>query len=130
MADEDLAAHPCGLHQAALEAFPYPVIVHTDVILFANAAARTVLHASNGELEGRAISSIVHEDGRSAGDERRRLFQDNRETRLTSFPTKLITLEGRTLYALCDACRVKYDAGEAIMVVGRITGEQFRSAKA
>lgn len=124
------AASPLGLHEAALEAFPYPVIVHTEVILFANAAARSVLQAPNGELEGRAISSIVHEDGRSAGDERRRLFQQNREARLSSFPTKLVTLNGTTLYALCDACRVNYDGGEAIMVVGRITGEQFRATKA
>lgn len=110
------------MHAAALEAFPYPVLIHDqDVILFVNAVCRGYLRAnSSDQLVGQPVGVIVHEHTREAGVERRRLLFEQ-DAQMGSVPVKLRALDGTTLYAICDGGVITFDGRKAILITGRIS---------
>lgn len=118
-------ADTTGLHEAALDSLPYPVIVHDeDTVLYANREALSWLKcADRCDLEGRPLSEIVHEDGREAGLARRRLIIE-RGLSLRDIAVKLIARDGSTVYAQGDAERFFFSGRPAILVVGRRIGRQ------
>jgi len=111
-----------SLHEAALEGLPLPIIVHdVDMIIYANPEACRVLGATDpAELEGRAISDIVHPDGREAGLQRRKLLLETGGS-FRDVAVKLIDLKGATLYLTGAANCIVYCGRPAILFVGTKT---------
>jgi len=111
-------AEPASLHAAALMALETALIVHGEpTIHFANYAACNVLGAEDpGELVGKDVTSIVHEDAREAGSERRKLVLEHGQP-ILDVPLKLRALDGQTLYARARAVRIEWDGGAGILIV-------------
>lgn len=116
------ASHHAGdaqsLHEAVLCALETAVLVHGDrIILFANPAALTALHAADAtQLIGADITSIVHPHAIEAGHERRKLVLENKHV-LKDLQLKLRTIDGRTVYVSAHAQRIEWDDQQAILVV-------------
>lgn len=116
-----------GMHAAALEAFPYPVLIHDrDAILLANAAMRRELLAESPEdLVGKPMTAVSHPDVRAAGDERQRLLFERRVVTMSSVPVKLLALDGSTRYAVCDGGVIEYDGRVAVLITARFVGRSL-----
>jgi PAS domain-containing protein len=110
------------MFEAALEVLPDIVLVHdAEVILFANAACRSVLAAETAEdLEGQPIEFIVHPDAFAAGRERRRLLLDG-DRCLRGIPLKVVALDGKTKHLTADAHPLVFRGVKAGMVVATTT---------
>jgi len=106
------------MFEAALIALDSPIVIHAQQeILFANEAARHVLRAEGpNSLVGIDVTTIVHPDGLEAGHERRKLVLESGQT-LRDVPLKLRALDGTTLYAKCEAKRIEWGDGAAILIV-------------
>ena len=116
----DLGEFGGELGVAILEALAAPILIQDiDTILFANAAARGHLAASDrSQLEGRHIMSIIHPDGMLATIERVGFVFATRQ-KLTAVPLKLKTLDGRTIHAEGDAYPLKASGRWGVLVLGR-----------
>jgi PAS domain-containing protein len=106
------------MFEAALEVLPDVVLIHDEqLILFANAACRSVLAAETPEdLEGQPIELIVHPDAFAAGRERRRLLLDG-DRILRGIPLKVIALDGKTRHLTADAHPLVFRGVKVGMVV-------------
>lgn len=115
---------PCnmGLHEAALEGMPLPVIVHDlEMVIYANAEACRALGAASRELlEGRPLSEITHPDGREAGSERRRFLMETGHV-FRDIAVKMLDVNGETVYVTGNASRIIYCGRPAIMFVATRT---------
>jgi PAS domain S-box-containing protein len=107
-----------SLFEAALDALDLAVLIHdNETILFANRATRMGLNSEGSSLVGLPVREIVHPDARPAGEVRRALVLSLGQE-LTNVPVKLHTFDGRVRYARANARRIRWNGGEAIMVVG------------
>jgi PAS domain-containing protein len=107
-----------SIFEAALEVLPDIVLIHDEeLILFANAACRSVLAAETPQdLEGQPIELIVHPDACDAGRERRRLLLDG-DRILRGIPLKVIALDGTAKHLTADAHPLLFGSVKAGMVV-------------
>lgn len=104
-----LAVHRPTLMQAALEALPVPTVVHDDSrMLFLNAAARQLVHATREQTEGVPFSDFVHPDAIDAGRHRRRLVWSTGLV-MRDIPLKLVATTGEPVRANADAFRHEVD---------------------
>lgn len=110
-----------SLHEAALDALPHPVMVHDDsVVLYVNPAACRAFRADDAsQLVGRALSELVHPDGRAAGEQRRRMVLEQGTT-FSRLDVKLLALDGSVVYANGHGQKITYNGVPAIMVTGHI----------
>lgn len=123
-------AEACCLHEVALEAFPHPIIIHDQRVIYMNSAARKALRVDSlDDVVGEPIARFVHPDAREAGEVRRQMLLEKGGS-ISSLSVKLLSLQGSVLYAICDACRIELEGRPAIMVTGRVTGERFDAARA
>ena len=96
-----------GILEAIVETLDQPIIVHDpEVVVYANAAARTMLRAPDrAAIEGVPFRRFVHEDGRQAGEERRRaLFEHG--VPIPCVHVKLKACDGATVYCCGTAERI------------------------
>jgi PAS domain-containing protein len=105
---------------AILEAMAIPLLIQdVDTILFANAAARVLLRASDrSKVEGQPIMSIVHADGLVAAIERVG-FVFATHQRLRRVPVKLRALDGHIFHVESDAYPLSEGGAAAALLVGR-----------
>jgi len=118
---EEIGAIGPELGLAVLEAMALPILIQDqDTILFANAAARAHLGATDrSQIEGHPIMSIVHADGLSAAIERVG-FVFATHQRLRRVPVKLRALDGRILHVEADAYPLRAGGQTAALLVGRV----------
>lgn len=116
-----------ALCEAVLESLPHPVLIHDDEgIIYANAPAMAILRADFADqIVGKPVECIVHEDGREAGAERRRLVTTH-GTPLSGVPIKLRALDGTVVYMSCDARLLHVDGRKAILVTGTVLDASAR----
>lgn len=120
--DEATGHRNVDLHEAALDGLPLPVIVHDlEMIIYANPEACRVLGAEQRtQLEGQALSTIVHPDGREAGAQRRQLLLETGHV-FRDISVKMLDLSGATVYVTGTATRIFYCGRPAIMFTGTKT---------
>jgi two-component system sporulation sensor kinase A len=101
----------------ALDISPHPVLIHDqDLIVYVNQACATALRAERPEqLIGKPVMSIVDEDGREAGEQRRKMVVQHGHE-FTSVPLKLTACDGTTAYAEAHATRI-FDSGRPFVLV-------------
>lgn len=87
-----------ALAEALFEALPVAALIHGDErFVAANAEGRRMLDAMTpDELEGLALSKIVHPDSRDASQLRRQYMSEHGR-RLFGIPVKLVSLRGTTV---------------------------------
>lgn len=106
-----------GLHEAALEALPVPVIVHDlEFVIYANAAACAAFRATDRtQIEGHLITDFVHEDGLDAGRERRRLILEEGHG-FSNVLVKALAVDGTAVYFTGSGIRIVYNGRPAILI--------------
>jgi len=120
--EESSGVRNVGLHEAALDGLPLPVIIHDlEMIIYANPEACRVLGASErSQIEGQGLDTIVHPDGREAGSQRRQLLFETGHV-FRDISVKMLDLTGETVYVTGTATRIFYCGRPAIMFTGTKT---------
>lgn len=106
-----------GLHEAALEALGFPVLLHDrSLVLYANALAREILGAANrDEIEGLPLDTFLDPDLTPVAHERREYLISNKAS-FSEVPIKMYTLDGRTIRLTVDARPIEFEGRTVGMV--------------